>query len=76
MASRSVFLSSWKTLQFPHYLSASFTAPGQHEVGAGVVGPGARWAPLDGVDLLAVGLEVMNAHVLLHAPDLWSSRQG
>ena len=76
MAAKSVFLCSGRTLQFPHYLSAGFTAPGQHEVGAGVVGPGARGAPLDGVDLLAVGLEVVNAHVLLHAPDLWGSRQG
>ena len=44
--------------------------PGQHEVGAGVVGPRPRGAPLDGVDLLTVGLQVVDTRVLLHAPDL------
>lgn len=45
-------------------------SPGQHEVGAGVVGPGACGAPLDGIDFFTVGLEVMDARVLLHTPDL------
>ena len=44
--------------------------PGQHEVGAGVVGPRPCGAPLDGVDLLTVGLQVVDTRVLLHAPDL------
>ena len=44
--------------------------PGEHEVGAGVVGPWPRGTPLDGVDLFAVGLQVMDARVLLHTPDL------
>ena len=44
--------------------------PGQYEGRVGVVGAGAGGAPLDGVDLLAVGLQVVHALVLLHAPDL------
>lgn len=44
--------------------------PGQHQVGIGVVGPGPRGAPLDGVDLLTVGLQVVDTRVLLHTPDL------
>lgn len=44
--------------------------PGQHEVGIGVVGSRASWAPFDGVDLLTVGLQVMNTSVLFHAPKL------
>lgn len=44
--------------------------PGQHEIGVGVVGSGPRGAPLDGVDLFIVGLQVVNAAVLLHAPQL------
>ena len=43
---------------------------GEDEVGVGVVGPGAGGRPLDGVDLLAVGLEVVNARLPVHAPDL------
>lgn len=35
-------------------------SPGQHEVGVGVVGPGACRAPLDGIDFFAVGLKVMD----------------
>lgn len=45
-------------------------SPGQHEVGARVVGAWACWAPLDGVDFFTVGLEVMDTRVLLHTPDL------
>lgn len=48
----------------------SVVSPGQHEVGAGVVGPGAGRAPLDGVDFFTVGLKVMDTRVLLHTPDL------
>lgn len=44
--------------------------PGQHQVRIGVVGSWAGGAPLDGVDLFAVGLQVVDARVLLHAPDL------
>lgn len=44
--------------------------PGQYEGRVGVVGAGAGGAPLDGVDLFAVGLQVVHALVLLHAPDL------
>ena len=44
--------------------------PGEHQVGVGIVGSGARGAPLDGVDLLTVGLQVVDTRVLLHAPDL------
>lgn len=48
-------------------------SPGQHEVGTRVVGAWACWAPLDGVDFFAVGLEVMDTWVLLHTPDLWQT---
>lgn len=41
-------------------MSNFILSPGQHEVGAGVVGPGARGAPLDGVDFFTVGLEVVD----------------
>ena len=44
--------------------------PGQYEGCIGVVGASAGGAPLDGVDLFAVGLQVVHALVLLHAPDL------
>lgn len=44
--------------------------PGKHYVGVGVACAGARWAPLDSVDLFTVGLEVMDARLLLHTPDL------
>jgi len=47
--------------------------PGQHEVGAGVVGPRPGGTPLDGVDLFAVGLQVVDTRVLLHTPDLYSA---
>lgn len=50
--------------------AAVVLSPGQHEVGVGVAGPGAGGAPLDGVDFFAVGLEVVDARVLLHTPDL------
>ena len=50
--------------------------PGQHEVGAGVVGPRPCGAPLDGVDLLTVGLQVVDTRVLLHAPDLDQGETG
>ena len=43
---------------------------GEDEVGVGVVGAGAGGRPLDGVDLLAVGLEVVHAGVSVHAPHL------
>lgn len=49
---------------------AKSASPGQHETGAGVVGARARGTPLDGVDLLAVRLQVVDTRVLLHAPDL------
>lgn len=60
-----------------HDESASFplALPGQHQVCTGVVGPGARGAPLDGVDFFIVGLEVMNTRVLLHTPDLQADRR-
>ena len=45
-------------------------SPGQDEVHVGVVGAGPGGGPLDGVDLLAVGLQVVDARVLLHGPDL------
>lgn len=51
----------WKTRAFP---------PGKHYVGVGAACAGARWAPLDSVDLFTVSLEVMDAGLLLHAPDL------
>lgn len=44
--------------------------PGQHKVRIGVVGSWAGGAPFDGVDLFAVGLQVVDTRVLLHAPDL------
>ena len=43
---------------------------GEDEVGVGVVGARAGGGPLDGVDLLAVGLEVVHAGVPVHAPHL------
>lgn len=46
------------------------TSPGQHDVGVGAARAGACGAPFDGVDLLAVSLEVVNTGVLLHTPDL------
>lgn len=49
--------------------------PGQHEVCTGVVGPGACWTPLDGVDFFTVGLQVVDTRVLLHTPDLWQEGQ-
>lgn len=44
--------------------------PGKHYVGVGVACAGARRAPLDSVDLFTVSLEVMDAGLLLHTPDL------
>lgn len=44
--------------------------PGEHDVGVGVACAGARGAPLDGVDLFTVSLEVVDTGLLLHAPDL------
>ena len=44
--------------------------PGQDEGCWWVVGSGPRGAPLDGVDLLTVRLQVVNTRVLTHAPDL------
>lgn len=55
--------------------AAVVLSPGQHEVGVGVAGPGAGGAPLDGVDFFAVGLEVVDARVLLHTPDLRPQRR-
>lgn len=45
-------------------------SPGQHDVGVGVVGARPRGAPLDGVDLFAVSLQVVHARLLFHAPNL------
>lgn len=45
---------------FPEFRSNFVLSPGQHEVGAGVVGPGTCGAPLDSVDFLTVGLQVMD----------------
>lgn len=44
--------------------------PGKHEIGIGIVGARASWAPFYSVNFFAVGLQVMNARVLLHTPDL------
>lgn len=44
--------------------------PGQHEIGVGVVGSGSSGTPFDGVNLFVVGLQVVNASVLLHTPKL------
>lgn len=44
--------------------------PGEHYAGVGVACAGARWAPLDSVDLFTVCLEVVDAGLLLHTPDL------
>lgn len=44
--------------------------PGEHYVGVGVAGAGARRAPLDGVDLFAVSLQVVDTGLLLHTPNL------
>lgn len=49
---------------------ADATSPGQHETRAGVVGARSCRTPLDGVDLFTVGLQVVDARVLLHTPDL------
>lgn len=49
--------------------------PGEHEVGTRVAGSGPSGAPLDGVDLLAVRLQVVHTQVLLHAPDLQTKTQ-
>ena len=43
---------------------------GQDQVGVGVVGAGAGGRPFDGVDLFVVRLEVVDAGVAVHAPDL------
>lgn len=45
--------------------------PGEHYVGVGVVCAGACRAPLDGVDLFTMRLEVVNAGLLLHTPNLY-----
>lgn len=45
--------------------------PGKHDVGVGVVCAWPCGTPLDGVDLFAVGLEVVNTGLVLHTPDLW-----
>lgn len=52
------------------YVYTCDASPGQHEAGVGVIGARACGAPFDGVDLLAVSLEIMDTGVLLHAPDL------
>lgn len=65
-------LTHMKLLWFTHNRLV-IVSPGQHEVGAGVVGPGACRAPLNGVDFFAVGLEVVDTCVLLHTPDLLES---
>ena len=44
--------------------------PGQYEGCIGVVSARACGAPLDGVDLLVVGLQIVDTVVLFHAPDL------
>lgn len=43
---------------------------GQDEVGVRVRGSGSCARPLDGVDLLGVSLEIVQAGVPVHAPDL------
>lgn len=44
--------------------------PGEHDVGVGVACAGACGAPFDSVDLFTVSLEVVDAGLLLHTPDL------
>ena len=44
--------------------------PGKHDVGVGVTRAGTCRAPLDGVDFFTVSLEVVNAGLLLHTPNL------
>lgn len=68
----TIELFNWKLM----LRSNLVLSPGQHEVGAGVVGPGACGAPLDGVDFFTVGLEVVDTWILLHTPDLWQKKRG
>lgn len=51
-------------------LHLSALPPGEHNVGVGIVGAGTGGAPLDGVDLFTVSLQVVNTGFLLHAPNL------
>lgn len=44
--------------------------PGKHDVGVGVICARPRGAPLDCVDFFTVSLEVVDAGLLLHTPDL------
>lgn len=44
--------------------------PGEHDVGVWVARAGACGAPLDSVDLFAMGLEVVDTGLLLHTPNL------
>lgn len=44
--------------------------PGEHDVGVGVARAGASGAPLNSVDLFAMSLEVVDAGLLLHTPNL------
>ena len=57
-------------LQFCVRKTFLFVVPGEYERCVGVGGAGPGGAPLDGVDLLTVGLQVVNTRVLLHTPDL------
>lgn len=44
--------------------------PSQHKISIGIVGSRSSGTPFDCVNLFAVGLQIMNAGVLLHTPKL------
>lgn len=51
-------------------MQVSGNSPGKDEGSTGIVGARTGGAPFDSVDLLIVGLQVMDTGVLLHAPNL------
>ena len=58
------------SLHVPQSHSGVKAGAGQHQVHVGVGGAWACGTPLDSVNLLLVGLEVVQALVPVHAPDL------